>query len=281
MPSKSNVVKSFEKEARRRQLQKAKKSAKRNREARPPRRKDWLGHADEWDSYEAEERIMPRDERERRRIIEEMMVANDGEDAHPNEPETRAGTAGQVIEVSAGLCRVSANGQTVLCSLRGSLSAAESGYTNIVTVGDRVIISENGGEQGVIERVLPRRNAITRPDPFYSHLQQALAANVDQLLIVASWREPHLWPELIDRYLIAAQRSSVQPVLCVNKIDLTDSPGEIEAQIKPYRALGYPIILTSAARGDGLDRLQALLEGKVTVLAGLSGVGKSTLLSAI
>jgi len=256
---------------------------KRNRAARSPRRRDWLDltDADEGPTSQdyTRERIMPRDERERRKEIEEMMLTGRREEVSPGS-EVPAGL-GRVVEVSSGLCRVEGPGGAVLCSLRGSLSAGETGYTNVVAVGDRVIVSQDGPDQGVVEEVLPRRNQITRPDPFYSHLQQTLVANVDQLLVVASWRDPHIWPELIDRYLIAAERDGVAPLLCVNKIDLADSMQEVQAAAHPYRELGYQVVLTSGERGDGVAALRLLLEGQVTVLAGLSGVGKSTLLSAV
>jgi ribosome biogenesis GTPase len=144
-----------------------------------------------------------------------------------------------------------------------------------------VLVSLNGEKRGVVEHVLPRSNQSSRPDAFYGNLQQTVAANVDQLLVVASWRDPHIWPELIDRYLIAAERSGVAPHLCVNKIDLADSLEEVEMLLKPYRELDLTVLLTSAERGDGVGALRALLDGRVTVLAGLSGVGKSTLLSAV
>lgn len=284
MPKKPNAALSIQKGARRRNLQKARKNIKRNRESRPPRRRDWMEHTnaddDEWIETAAPERIMPRGERERRRTVEEMMVTGERDGAQ-REFEIAAGLQGQVVEVSSGLCRVKLHGRTLLCDLRGSLSASETGYTNVVAVGDRVVISQNGAERGVVEGVLPRRNQITRPDPFYTHLQQTLVANVDQLLVVASWRDPHFWPELVDRYLIAAERNNVTSLLCVNKIDLAGSLDEVEEVLAPYRALNYRIILTSAQRGDGIASLRSSLENQVTVLAGLSGVGKSTLLSAV
>jgi ribosome biogenesis GTPase len=284
MPKRRDAVAGFEKSARRRQLQKAKRSMKRNRDVRSPRRTNWLdlAYADE-DTMShdyAYEPVMPRDERERRKAIEEMMSGGEREQVL-SESEAAAGLQGRVVEVSSGLCRVEVHGGVVLCSLRGSLSVSETGYTNVVAVGDWVVISQDGPDQGVVEEVLSRRNQITRPDPFYRHLQQTLVANVDQLLVVASWRDPHIWPELIDRYLIAAERDRVAPLLCVNKIDLADSLEEVRTAIGPYRELGYRVILTSAQRGDGVAALRLLLEGQVTVLAGLSGVGKSTLLSAV
>lgn len=280
----SNPEDIFFKDNRRRQLQKAAKYKQKNREPRKPRRKDWMDLSDEgldeYDEYPDFERIMPRDEGERRRAIETILANDPGEPEQPGE-ERPDGIEGLVIEVSSGMCRVSADGEALLCSVRGSLTAEQTGYTHVVAVGDRVIISRVGEDQGVVEHVLPRRSQIARPDPGTGYLKQVLAANVDQLLIVAAWRQPNLWPELIDRYLITAIRSQIAPVICVNKIDLAASPDEIEETISPYRALGYSILLTSAQRGDGLESLSGSLTGKITVLAGLSGVGKSSLLTAI
>ncbi len=223
---------------------------------------------------------MPHGEQERRKAVLRIAATVDADDGPADAPQPD-GTHGQVVEVSSGLCRVRIGGRTLLCGLRGSLSVAETGFTNVVAVGDRVIVSEDGQGGGVVEDVLPRRSAIIRADPFYTHLQQVLAANVDQLLIVAAWRSPHIWTELIDRYLIAAERSRVEPLICVNKVDLAGSPAEIEDVIAPYRALGVRILLTSATTGAGVDALREALRGKVTVLAGLSGVGKSSLLAAV
>jgi ribosome biogenesis GTPase len=187
---------------------------------------------------------------------------------------------GTVVEVSSGLCRVDVVGQTLMCGLRGSLSAEETGFTNVVAVGDDVFVSADSSGWGVVEQVLPRRTVLARPDVFYSHLRQVIVANAEQLLIVASWRNPTLWPELIDRYLIAAQRNKLSPIICVNKIDLAEDLLACQGALQPYQALGYPVIFASALTGVGIDSLREILRGRITALAGLSGVGKSSLLSA-
>jgi ribosome biogenesis GTPase len=198
------------------------------------------------------------------------------------------GERGIVIEVSTGLCRVELDGDELVCSLRGTLGASGNGFTNAVAVGDRVVVSRNGAQQGTVEAVLPRRGLFTRPDTYNAGhrvvdrgRQQLIAANVDQLLIVASWRQPHLWPELIDRYLIAAQRNGVTPIICVNKMDLAADMTECRTALAPYVDLGYRVIFTSALTGKGVGRLRKALCGRTTVLAGLSGVGKSSLLAAV
>lgn len=267
------IMRGFEKEKQRRDLRKTVKTMKRNRDDRTPRQKSW-SESDEIDG--GFERIMPRGERERRHRVETTAFENKNDNI-----ELLEGLQATVTEVSTGMCRVSLNGQIVLCRLRGSLSAEETGFMNVVAVGDKVIITEDGQGGGVVEAVLPRRNVLARPDTFYSHLRQILAANVDQLLIVASWRQPHLWPELIDRYLITAGLNDITPIICINKVDLAENRQELDIYLKPYRILGHNLILTSVVTGDGLQELGDMLSGKITVLSGMSGVGKSSLLSAI
>lgn len=264
------IMRGFGKEQERRQMKKAVKTHKRNRDDRPPRQKSWDSSEDMIGGFE---RIMPRGEQERRMKVTSAVSTSEADDA--------TGLQGIVIEVSTGLCRVSVDGKILLCRLRGTLSLEDSGFTNVVAVGDKVIISEDGQGGGVVEAVLPRQNMLARPDTFYGHLQQVIAANLDQLLIVASWRTPHFWPELVDRYLITAGLHDLEPIICVNKVDLAENVDEIKSYLQPYAMLDHRLVLTSVVTGEGLDELREALAGKTTVLSGMSGVGKSSLLSAV
>jgi len=266
------------------------------------RTKDWTAtyvqDADGYDDLDIvqEERVVPRGEAELRQTrtaqsplhsglgaaLADFTSTASGESAGADQPEPSAGTArGTVVEVSSGLCRVALEGRILLCNLRSSLRVAHSGLSNVVAAGDEVVISHNGHERGMVEAVLPRRSALARPDVFYPHLQQVIVANVDQVLIVAAWREPAFWPELVDRYLIAAARHNLAPIICVNKTDLAEDPAEPVMTVRAYEQAGYRAICTSARTGQGLDVLREILSGRTTALAGLSGVGKSSLLSAI
>jgi ribosome biogenesis GTPase len=267
-------------------MRSARKQVKRNRKPDRVRRKDWAdappgdygGDAPDW------ERVMPRGERERRRAVLKMAVlAAEEEESPPAEDaaEGSVGRRGMVMEVATGLCRVDLDGRELLCSARGALSAADTGLTNLVAVGDEVVVSADGTDRGVVEAVLPRRSALARPDVFRPHLQQVIVANVDQLLLVASWREPPIWPELVDRYLIGAERNRLSPVICLNKVDLAEDREACRATLQPYVELGYRVLYTSAVTGEGIEELRAILQGRTTALAGLSGVGKSTLLAAV
>jgi len=283
---KPNGAASIQAERVARSIQKASKQVKRNRKPSGSRRRDWLNDLDKLDELDLPEaeRVMPRGERERRQVVLSMALANLGEKANVDgepAPEKAAGQQGIVVEVSSSLCRVDLDGRSVVCGLRGSLSSHDTGFTNVVAVGDHVIVSEDGSGRGVVDKVLPRHSALTRPDVFYGHLQQVIVANAGQLLIVAAWREPPIWLELIDRYLIAAERHHLAPIICVNKIDLAQDVQACQAEMQPYLDLGYRVIWTSALTGKGVRELHEALQGRTTVLAGVSGVGKSSLLAAV
>jgi len=288
------------KHIRRQKLNRVNKKLKRSRLGKGPRQKNWTETGDNnWDELEdvQHERVMPRNENERRREVEAFAFQD--EDSLNSEQATHSTLdtdqqRGLVIEAGSGFCRVD-TGQTIrLCHLRGGLKSQNRTYTNVVAVGDEVIIREDETEEGVVEYVLPRRSVLTRPDVYHEHLQQVIVANVDQLLIVAAWREPEIWLELIDRYLIAAEWDELLPILCLNKTDLVQHDSadtgsmlalqqvtDYQAVVQTYQDLSYRVVVSSAVTGQGVDELRALLHNKTTVLAGLSGVGKSSLLTAI
>lgn len=279
------------------QVSTARKRLKRNREPKGPRQRDWIfDDPSSWEEFDYTdcERIMPRDEGERRREVSQQAFqrATNGAEATDIAPDEASqlsqdsydlpGTVqGTVLEVSTGMCRVDLGKETLLCHLRGALTAHESHFTNVVAVGDQVLVHLSDDDRGIVEAVLPRRRVLSRPDVHASHLQQIVAANVDQLLIVSAWRDPAIWLELIDHYLVAANRNQLPAIICVNKLDLATSEAEVDETLAFYPALGYSVIKTSARDGKGLSELRQRLQGRVTVVAGLSGVGKSSLLTAI
>lgn len=285
--------------ARRSALQKANKAAKRGGKEKRVRHKQWtpanieianLNDPEAWHEFNdweenglvGSERMMPVGEQERKLELEKSLFRRPNAPADkPEASEDDATIAGRVIEVSTGLCRVITAAGKLLCTIRQSLRENETGFTNVVAVGDEVRVRKLDAENGAVEQVLPRRTVLARPDVFYPHLRQILVANADQLLIVAAWREPTIWFELIDRYLIAAERTQLPAVLCVNKLDLAPDRRECEVALQPYRALGVEVILTSVETGEGIAMLRAQLANRISVLAGMSGVGKSSLLSTV
>ena len=140
--------------------------------------------------------------------------------------------------------------------------------------------------EGFILSRRPRAGALSRPqpmsakrlDPYGQLFEKVIVANMDRLLVVASTRQPTLNPRLIDRFLIVAERGEMRPAIAVNKIDLA-APSEDDRAY--FASLGVPAVLCSAVTGAGLDELRGLLAGRRTVLAGASGVGKSSLINAL
>jgi ribosome biogenesis GTPase len=201
--------------------------------------------------------------------VEQAAFEIDQDAAEAETAPLEAPDAGLVVATGAGSCRVEIMGRTVECSLRGNLTAADSEFSNPVAVGDRVLLSEEGDGAGVVEEVLPRRTALSRPESFNALRQRVVVANADQILIVSSWRGPNIWLEMMDA------------LVCVNKVDLLEDESELQRILQPYYELDHQVLLTSAAVGTGIDELRIALAGKTTVLAGLSGTGKSSLLNAV
>ncbi len=162
-----------------------------------------------------------------------------------------------------------ARGRVICCRARGRLKNESGG----LMVGDLVEIKLVKDEEGVIEKVYPRKNSLARPP----------VANLDQAVIIVSVSTPTLDLFLLDRIIISAEASFLEIVICLNKMDL--SGAEDAAMVKEvervYQSCGYPLVLASALTGQGISRLKDLLKGKISVLAGPSGVGKSTLINKI
>lgn len=187
---------------------------------------------------------------------------------------------GQVVQVHSRFVDVELAGAVARCVVRKTLLRARE---TTVVVGDRVRVRQDGSAEAVIEDVLPRATVLTRADSFRQTEQHPIVANAAQMLIVASLREPRVKWGLVDRMLIAAQSGGLAPLVCLNKIDLAGEgdDAESEAALRHYAALGVATARTSVARGEGIAALADLLRGRVTVLAGHSGVGKSSLIRAV
>ena len=274
----------------RRQIRRTKKALRRSGSVKRSRarQKDWTVRADQdWDEMAPEslERVMPRDELDRRKQIEQAVTASPltSQAYLPADSGTTVdtGKTALVTAVTGMSARIERDGVEHPATIRGLLTEIDTGYINPVAVGDRVTVTEDGSGSWAIESVLPRRTVLARPDPFLAPRQQVVAANVDQTLIVSSWREPDLWAGLIDRYLIAAGLSDIEPIICVNKADLIEDRSAYEAAMRIYIDMGYRLLLTSATTGLGVDELRDALAGKLSVVVGLSGTGKSSLMTAV
>jgi ribosome biogenesis GTPase len=166
-----------------------------------------------------------------------------------------------VIGVGPGLCSVDIEGRIrhVRCEIP-------------VVPGDQVSVLNDS-----VSGIAPRRTILIRTDPANERRERVIVANVDRMVIVAAITSPPLRTGLIDRYMIAAARGGIQPILCINKVDLPELPEDMAA------VAGYqiPIVRCSTKTGEGIDELRDWLAGSLAVLTGHSGVGKSSLLNAL
>lgn len=186
--------------------------------------------------------------------------------------------AARVLSVHGLTCLVlTADGQRYQCAVRRILKTLSTDQRHVVAAGDHVWFRPAQGNEGIIERVDPRHGVLSRDSRRRQHI---IVTNVDQLLILASAEQPPLKPNLIDRFLITAEKCGIRPLICVNKIDLVD-PATLVPLVGLYAQLGYEVLLTSARTGQGVERLRRALIGRESALAGQSGVGKSSLLNAV
>jgi ribosome biogenesis GTPase len=156
-------------------------------------------------------------------------------------------------------------------------SARKRRSTDPIAVGDRVLFDP---EQGTIEQVLPRTSELARLSPT-TREQHVLVANLDVVFIVFAAARPDPELRLLDRFLVVAEAAELTPQIVVNKIELVDDLDSTRALFAPYEAIGYRLHFVSAKNGQGMDEFRAALRGKISALAGPSGVGKSSLLNTI
>ena len=180
------------------------------------------------------------------------------------------------------------DGQLIESKIKGNFRLKGIRSTNPVAVGDRVVItppsSGGGGERvSFITEIEDRRNYIIRKSINLSKQSHIIAANVDLALLVVTVNYPQTSTTFIDRFLASAEAYRVPVVLVFNKTDLLDEDENRYQQmlITLYETIGYECRAISAEKGDGVEDLRPLLEGKVTLLSGNSGVGKSTLINRL
>ena len=168
---------------------------------------------------------------------------------------------------------------------KGVLKLEDITSTNPVAVGDWVDfeIESDAQSTALIDQILPRHNYINRQSPRHKHQHHIVAANLDQTVLVVTIREPRTSQGFIDRFLVAAEMYHVKPVLVFNKSDLYRAKDLqlFEALRDMYQPIGYPVLLVSAEKQEGLAELNTVLKDKTTLLSGHSGVGKSSLLNVL
>jgi ribosome biogenesis GTPase len=196
---------------------------------------------------------------------------------------------GLVISVLRNSISVLSDKTTYNCTMKGSLEQKSSLDKTLIHVGDHVQFS-------VIDKTIyhiePRTSILSRQE-LLRKKQQIIAVNIDQVLITVSVVQPKLKPSLIDRYIIAAEKGNMVPIIIVNKIDLLHdtkhfSEKELEKEHKKYQELlsayalcGYPVLSLSSKTNEGIESLLSIMKGKSSVFSGQSGVGKTSLINII
>lgn len=195
--------------------------------------------------------------------------------------ETRKGTV--IKNTGSWYGVLTADGSVVNCKVKGTFRLRGIRTTNPVAVGDEVEIDLTTPDAAYITRIEPRRNYIIRRASNLSKEAHIIASNLDQTMLVVSLREPATSTTFIDRFLATAEAYAVPAVLIINKVDLLegDDAELCEAVAYLYRSIGYRVVLTSTTTGDGLNELRELLHGKISLMSGNSGVGKSSLINRL
>lgn len=176
------------------------------------------------------------------------------------------------------------DGRELLSTVSGTLKRHRRG-TDIVAVGDRVRVVDVGEGEGRIVEVLPRTRALSRLARHTNDVEQVILANPDQALFLFAARNPDPHPRLLDRFLVMAESRDLPALIGINKMDLEEDNLEGSASLSHAMfdryAPHYPTFFLSARSGLGLDELRRALHGKITAVAGPSGVGKSSLLNVL
>ena len=168
----------------------------------------------------------------------------------------------------------------ISCQLRGKLKQGGR-KGDLLAVGDRVIITILPEGTGMIEEILPRDRAIVRMDPRPRGVyRQVLLANPDQALFVFACANPRPRMRMLDRFLVIAEQQNIPAIIIANKVDLVGEEGAEEI-FGHYKKIGYRVIYTSAQKNIGVEDLRQVLQGKLSALAGPSGVGKSSLMNTM
>ncbi|BBI17758.1 ribosome small subunit-dependent GTPase A [Neochlamydia sp. S13] len=195
---------------------------------------------------------------------------------------------GRVLSITPQGIMVEHEDAIYACSMRGLLKKEKTQFKNLVTVGDLVLFQRTDAQEGLIAHVEERYSVLSRADNLSRRQEQLIAANIDQVLITVSVVNPPLKPFLVDRYIIAARKGGMEPVIVVNKIDLLDHPTTPATEkelykdfLHAYKAAQIHVIPVSIVNEQGLDQLKSIMKNKASVFSGQSGVGKSSLINAI
>lgn len=190
---------------------------------------------------------------------------------------------GRIIQTTGSWYQVLLDGKIISARLKGRFKLEELDTTNPIAVGDFVSLEKTEGNEFIINEIHARNNYIIRQSPRNKHQRHIIASNIDLALLIVTIAQPRTSLGFIDRFIAAAESFHIPVKLVINKIDLIREKDEelLEYLKIVYNNLGYEIICSSTITNEGIQDIVSLLENKTTLVAGHSGVGKSTLLNAI
>lgn len=186
---------------------------------------------------------------------------------------------GLIVKAQSGFFDVETKEGMVVARLRGKLTQGRQ-ESDAAALGDRVRVLELEDGTAVIDEVMERTRVLSRQAPGRRDVEQIIVANPDQAVIIFACADPDPNFRMLDRFLVVCEREHIPVIICANKLDLV-RPASAREHFGPYKKLGYDVIYTSAMKGNGIRRLKRRLKGRLTVFAGPSGVGKSSLMNAV
>jgi len=190
---------------------------------------------------------------------------------------------GLVVKSTGSWYSVKCENEIVKCKIRGKLKLQGERSTNPIAVGDIVEFETKKDETAVIKKIMPRKNYIIRKSTNLSRKKHIIAANIDQVILLVTLAMPETTLQFIDRFLVTAEIYKIPAKLVFNKIDIYSEEIKLymNALIKEYEKIGYDCFKISATKNINLDEIKNLLNNKISVLSGNSGVGKSTLINQL
>lgn len=192
---------------------------------------------------------------------------------------------GTVVRIagSSSWVRPLEGGEPIECKVKGKFRLKGIRTTNPVAVGDKVVVSPAAGDVSYITEIHPRTNYIIRRASNLSKESHILAANIDEAFLVATLQQPETPIVFIDRFLATCEAYNIKATLIINKIDILDDDWKelLDGFKCLYESLGYGFLLTSAETGEGIETLRRLTKDKLSLMAGNSGVGKSSLINSL
>lgn len=190
---------------------------------------------------------------------------------------------GTVVSSTGSWYEVATEGGLLSCRIRGRLRLKGIRSTNPVVVGDRVVVEPDEQDSSVIVGIVPRRNYVIRRASNLSKESHIIAANIDRALLIVTLHSPTTPREFVDRFLVTCEAYKVPVTIVIGKADTLQDEAAVEAEefTAIYEDAGYEVLRLSSITGEGVDSVRAMLKGRTTLVAGNSGVGKSTLIGSI